>query len=426
MQNQRFSLSSGHVKPAEPNARKHYHSECFMNLKAALCTASLAFTLVTASFAQGPQFGHVYIVVEENHGYSSVIGNTALPYLNSLANQYGLATNYFANTHPSIGNYFMLTTGEIVSNIDSYAGTVTVDNIVRELVKAGKTWKCYAESLPSVGYTGHDVYPYVKHHNPFAYFSDVTSSTVEQKNLVPFSQFADDLVAGHLPQYSFIVPNVQNDAHDCPAGMTTCTDTDKLMNADHWLQTHIDPLVTSPTLQLDGLLIILFDESVITNTTNGGGHVAAVVVSPKVKSPGYRGSGFYQHESVLRLMAAGLGLTAFPGSSALVPDMAQFFGAAIWPCPVANNGARNAVLVCMPSDGSTLTSPVGVFAVEAMHNPVVSIQLQADGHVRYQANSERLSVGISLPVGSHRLTVQATDNAGLTVSSVVSVKVVAP
>src|SRR5690348_17595553 len=62
-----------------------------------------------------PHFGHVVLVVEENHSYSEVIGNSAMPYLNSLASQYGLATQYFANTHPSIGNYFMLTTGQLRS-----------------------------------------------------------------------------------------------------------------------------------------------------------------------------------------------------------------------------------------------------------------------------------------------------------------------
>ena len=79
-----------------------------------------------------PQFGHVVMVLEENHSYSEVIGNSAMPYLNSLASQYGLATQYFANTHPSIGNYFMLTTGQLVTNDDAFTGTVGVDNIVRQ------------------------------------------------------------------------------------------------------------------------------------------------------------------------------------------------------------------------------------------------------------------------------------------------------
>src|SRR4051812_46165768 len=62
-----------------------------------------------------PQFGHVVLLVEENRDFSQVIGNSDMPYLNSLATQYGLATQYYANVHPSIGNYFMLSTGQVVT-----------------------------------------------------------------------------------------------------------------------------------------------------------------------------------------------------------------------------------------------------------------------------------------------------------------------
>src|SRR6266478_6415981 len=34
---------------------------------------------------------HVFLVVLENHSYSSVIGNPAMPYLNRLAQSFGLA-----------------------------------------------------------------------------------------------------------------------------------------------------------------------------------------------------------------------------------------------------------------------------------------------------------------------------------------------
>src|SRR2546426_4178805 len=49
---------------------------------------------------------------------STLFPYTTLFRSNSLANQYGLATQYYANTHPSIGNYFMMTVGKIVSNYD--------------------------------------------------------------------------------------------------------------------------------------------------------------------------------------------------------------------------------------------------------------------------------------------------------------------
>src|SRR5712664_1916917 len=161
-------------------------------------------------------FGPVTIVVEENTNYSSVT-SSSMPYLSGLMSQYGLATQHYANTHPSIGNYFMLTTGQILTNDDSKTPQnfpVSADNVVRELVAAGKTWKAYAENLPSVGYTGGDTGNYYVHHNPLAYMTDVQNSATEQQNLVPFTQFSTDLASGNLPDYSFIVPNAGDDAHN--------------------------------------------------------------------------------------------------------------------------------------------------------------------------------------------------------------------
>jgi acid phosphatase len=260
-----------------------------------------------------PVFGHVVLVVEENHSYSQVIGNSTMPYLNGLASQYGLATQYYANTHPSIGNYFMLTTGQILTNNDAYSQTVTADNLVRHLLTAGKTWKSYAESLPSVGYTGGDSYPYLRRHNPFSFFSDVVNSTSQKTNLVPFTQFATDLQNNQLPQFSFVVPNALDDGHDGPLAV-----------ADFWLQTNIAPLIASPQFQTDGLLIILFDEADTSDSTHGGGRVSALVISPLAKK-GYQSTTLYQHQATLRLVLQGLGITSFPGKAASAPQMLEFF-----------------------------------------------------------------------------------------------------
>jgi phosphatidylinositol-3-phosphatase len=271
-----------------------------------------------------PQFGRVFMVVEENKSYSQVIGNPVMPYLNSLATQYGLATNYFADTHPSIGNYFMMTTGQVITNDDEFTGTVSADNVVRRFMAAGKTWGVYAESLPSTGYTGEDVYPYLKNHNPFAYLSDVITNLSETTNLVPFSRFATDLANGSLPQYVFIVPNAENDAHDCPGGGTGCSDDVKLAAADMWLQTNIAPLITSTSFQTDELLVITFDEANLTDSSHGGGQVATVIVSPKAKK-GFQSSNFYQHENLLKLSLNGLGVNSFPGAASNTSAMGDFF-----------------------------------------------------------------------------------------------------
>jgi phosphatidylinositol-3-phosphatase len=259
-----------------------------------------------------PLFNHVFIVVEENTNYADVIGGTAMVYLDSLAGEYGLATQYYGDAHPSIGNYFMMTVGDTITDNDSYSSVVTADNIVRRLVAAGKTWKSYAEDLPSIGYTGGNVGNYARKHNVIALLSDVVNDPAQKQNLVPFTQFSADLAGHALPNYAFIVPNLCNDAHDCSLG-----------TADAWLRANIDPLIRSADFQHDGLLIIVFDEAGSDNA-HGGGRVAWVAVSAKSKRA-YQSTALYQHESTLRLSAEALGLRTFPNHAASAPDMAEFF-----------------------------------------------------------------------------------------------------
>lgn len=263
--------------------------------------------------ASQPTFGHVFLIVEENHGFSSVIANGDMPYFNSLASQYGLATQYYSNTHPSIGNYFMLTTGQIETNDDSFSGVVSDDNLVRELNNAHISWKSYAESLPSAGYTGDNVGNYLRRHNPFSYFSDVLNDPSQAANLVPFSQFAGDLAAGNLPAFTYINPNIQDDAHN-----------GTLAQADEWLQQNIKPLLDSSLFQNDGLLILTWDEAEDSDTSHGGGRIATLIISAKAKS-GFQSQTFYQHQSALRLILTSLGVTNFPGASASAPAMDEFF-----------------------------------------------------------------------------------------------------
>jgi acid phosphatase len=221
-------------------------------------------TVQTPVPSNQPTFSHVVLLVEENHSYSEVIGNSA-------------------------------------------------NNVVRELVKAGKTWKCYAESIPAPGYVGADSGVYVRRHNPFSYLSDVQNNSAQAANIVPFTQFATDLANNTLPQYSFIAPNVDHDAHN-----------GSLAQADTWLQSHvIVPLTASPAFQ-STLLIITFDEGNQADLDHLGGHVATVIVSPKAKK-GFQSSNTYQHQSTLRLILAGSGVNSFPGLSAGAPDMTEFF-----------------------------------------------------------------------------------------------------
>jgi len=324
-----------------------------------------------------PPLGHVVVVAFENHSYSSVVGNSAMPYLNSLINQYALANGFYANTHPSIGNYFELTTGQIITNDDGFTSTVSVDNIERELLKSGKTWKAYAQSIPYAGYTGWDVYPYVQHHNPFAFFSDNRNGSGQQNNIVPFSQFSSDVSNGALPNFSFLVPDLKHDAHDCPDGSSNCADGDILWAADQFLQFQIAPLLNSAQFQKDGLLVIWWDEGNAGDSANGGGRVAITLVGPGVQR-GYRSSTFYQHQSLLRSISEGLGI-GIPGDAAGAPSMASFFTSSGGTTTPPSTSSTT-VTINSPSAGANVGSPVTFQASAASPNGISGWVIYVDGN----------------------------------------------
>jgi hypothetical protein len=379
----------------------------------------VAFFVPALLTAQIPQSNHVVVVMEENHSYSSVIGSASMPYLNSLAAQNGLATQYFANTHPSIGNYFMLTTGQLITNNDALNSTVTVDNLVRHLLTAGKTWKSYAESLPAVGYTGNDVYPYFRHHNPFSYFSDVANSSVQKLNLVPFSHLAADLANNQLPNFSFIIPNVNHDGHDCPTGPTGCTDAQKLATADSWLKSNIAPLLSNPAFQQDGILFIVFDESVDSDTAHGGGHIAGMVIGPGVKK-GARSTALYQHQNTLRTILDALSITTYPGAAATVADMADLFGASP---PAGCTASATGVTVCSPTAGSTPGSPVHFIAAAKSTHPITAMHIYIDNVSKFSASASSINTSLAVTAGTHAVVVQAWDSSGAVFKSSLTIHV---
>jgi hypothetical protein len=357
---------------------------------------------LTTGFAQVPSSKHVVVVVEENHGYNSVIGNPNMPYLNGLANQYGLADQYFANTHPSIGNYFMMTVGQIITNDDGYNGTVDADNLVRHLLNAGKTWKSYAESLPYVGYTGGDQGLYIRHHNPFTYLSDVLNSQVQKQNLAPFSNFAQDLNNNNLPEISFVIPNRNDDAHD-----------GSLQQADTWLRDNIGPLVNNKEFKKDGILIVLFDEAERSDSSHGGGHVAAVVVGPKV-TPAGRSSILHQHQSLLRTICEAVGLTSFPGAAETSNDLGELFG---------RGTSGYGVKVFSPLNNSHYKNPVLFLASAHSNAPIIAMAIYVNNNLLWKQNVSFINTRLTLPVGADYVVVQAWDQNNVVYKTSLNIKV---
>ena len=275
-----------------------------------------------APITSSTQTGTVFVIVMENKNYADVVGSTAMTYFNSLIPQGALATNYYANLHPSIGNYFIMTAGYPLVVDDSFSGVITADNLARQLVSVGKTWKVYAESLPAQGYLGGDQMPYLRRHNPFSYFSDVQNSSAQAANIVPFSQLTVDLSSDSAPNFAFIVPNAFDDGHSCPSSMN-CTTATELQQSDTWLSQAVPGILGSAAFKNNGLLVVTWDESA-TDLTNGGGKVATLFLGPQVKV-GYQSTTTYQHQDLLRMICFRIGLASAPGIASSASTMAEFF-----------------------------------------------------------------------------------------------------
>jgi acid phosphatase len=266
------------------------------------------------------------IVVFENENYTDVVGSASMPYWNQLATQNALATQFYANVHPSMGNYFWMTAGSDpsagLSDPDAFTGTVPGDNAASVLTGAGKTWKVYAQSLPSTGYIGGDAYPYIKHHDPFAYFDSVRNSPSEAANIVDFSQLTSDINAGTLPTYSFIVPDNEHNGHDCPQGGTNCALADRLSAIDNFLSSNLAPLLTNSTAMANTIFIATFDESSNDNTM-GGGRIPVLIAGGPVKV-GFQSTTVYQEQNLLRFSLESLGVNSFPGAGQNAAGMSEF------------------------------------------------------------------------------------------------------
>ena len=268
--------------------------------------------LPTSTLGTAPP--HVFLVVEENRSFSTVYP-VGMPWLSALGNAYGIATNYYSDTYGSLLDYLWLSSGsgEQVFGCDGVGcyQPITADNIFRELNKAGLSWRVYAESLPYPGFMGTHYEEYAAGHNPAVWYSDVRNNRANQLKIVPFRQFALDLAAKQLPNYSIVVPNLLDDAHSGTSAQ-----------ADWWLRQYIGPLLDSAYFKSggNGVLFVTFD--------NGDhdiqGHIFTVVVGPNVKR-GVKVNTAFRHENTLRTIMELLGLKTFPGASANVNPMSEFF-----------------------------------------------------------------------------------------------------
>jgi acid phosphatase len=269
----------------------------------ALATAATATASTVRSTV--PRFDHVIVVVFENKERADVVGSSAAPTFNSLARRYSQLVGYHGVAHPSLPNYLALVSGSTQGIHDDCTDcVVNAVSLADTLAEAHRTWKTYAEGLPSPGFTGAGSGAYAKKHDPFLYFANVLRRPAWLRRVVPFSSFGGDLRAGRLPSFSLVVPNLCNDMHDCDVA-----------TGDRWLARNIVPILGNPQLAR-GVVFVVFDEG--TTDIGGGGSVAALALGPIVR----RGSRFTpptNHHGLLRTIEDAWGLPRLGASKNTSP-----------------------------------------------------------------------------------------------------------
>jgi len=258
----------------------------------------------------------------ENHSFGDIIGNTTqAPYINTLAGECGLATNYHNISHPSLPNYVAMTSGlsgRALKVFDSDCSpSKKCSTSAPSIFGQGETWKAYEESMPNNCAPANSG-EYAVRHNPPPYYTALTGCAT---NDVPYPQLATDLASNSLPAFSFITPNLIDDMHD-----------GTIAQGDAWLSANV-PTILNSTEYTSGstAVIITWDEGAggksgedcSTNTTDTSCLVATLVISPSTPA-GSTSATLFNHYSLLATTEGLLGLPAL-GAARTATTMTSAF-----------------------------------------------------------------------------------------------------
>ena len=265
-----------------------------------------------------PRLDHVFVVVEENHDYSQIIGSTEAPYLNFLAGEGASATDYHAVARPSLPDYLALIGGDTFgvttdcSPADIGCSFATA-NLADRLEAAGLTWRGYFEGMPTPCRTTSSG-GYRVHHDPFVYFDDIRNDSARCASGVrPLGDLATDLATpSGTPTLALVVPDTCNDMHDC-----------SIATGDAWLRRTLPAILDSPAWAAgNSLLIITFDED--AGTTGNGNRVAALFYGPSVR-PHSAFTTRSDHYALLRTLETAWSLPTLTANDAAARSMDGIF-----------------------------------------------------------------------------------------------------
>jgi hypothetical protein len=419
----------------------------FKKLGRRVSFAAVLLLVSVAGFAQVPVSQRVILIINENSSFNEVTAN--MPWLMAEGNANGYAANYKSDSSGSLLNYLWLASGSCHSsdNCTLPSGThdfhctgndcyhphttetdpITDDNIFRELNNAGTSWKVYAQSYALAGGTlttpdNSNNTSYYRRHNGATWYSDVLNDKDgSASKVVDLSQLAIDVADGTLPRFVIIVPDGNHDVHDCPVGMSKCSEAQKLAAADTFLSDTLTPILGTPDFQPggDGLIIVTFDECGGGTNDGCGAAVYTALIGPKVK-PHTVSNVAYKHENALRTILDALQVSTYPGAAKTAAGMSDFF---------TTDSSKPKISVSLPADGAHVGSPAEfqASAVPTAGHTITGWYIYVDQASVYHAGAvNTISTSVKMSDGPHTVVVRAWDSSGAFGDQTLSLTVAAP
>jgi len=239
--------------------------------------------------AAPPRIRKLLVLVVENHSLDAM--RREMPFTYGLARRYGYATGYRAITHPSLPNYLAMSGGDtfgVTDDHDPSAHPLGATSVFGQALARHRTAKVYAEDMTGTCATTSGG-RYAVRHNPWTYYVGERSAC--RRYDVPLTALTADVRAGRLPNAGMVVPNLCDDAHDCP-----------LATADAWLRRVVGGVLRGPDFRSGRLLVVITADE---DDHDQGNLVLTTLVNPQLHGTVVRAG--LDHYSLARLYSEVLG-----------------------------------------------------------------------------------------------------------------------
>lgn len=258
-----------------------------------------------------PRYQHVVWIVMENKTFSDVIDSPNAPYINSMARKCGLATDFHAESHPSLPNYIAMTSGDtqgITDDADPSSHALSVPSIFSQLGASG--WRALIESMPSNCSLSNSGL-YAVRHNPAVYYTNLRTACTTRD--VPL-RYPLNLSA----KLTIVIPNTCNDMHSCPTASDSAA---QVRNGDGWLSRVMPRVFASRQYRAGSTVVfITWDE----DDYHHDQHIPTLVISPSTR-PGTKAIARFDHYSLLRTTSDLLDLHISLGAASSALSMKKAF-----------------------------------------------------------------------------------------------------